>query len=144
MSNLFEKASRLKLTVKTTVVGDIAVDQLWDLPLKTGKLNLNTIAVALKSQLSNSENVVDLVDGDSTNITVNKERALNELRFEIVMHVINTLKAERDIKVARESLTSQLRVLDDAIEKQEQEELLSGSKEELLAKRAALLAAAKL
>lgn len=144
MTDLFEIASRNKVTIPTGTVGEIHYDQLWDLPLKTGKLNLNSIAVSLKNKISKTEDLIDLVDGDSTNSSARRSADLDKLRFDIVMHVISVLKSERDTKVAHESLNSQLRVLDEAIAKQEQEELLTGSKEDLLAKRAAIIAAAKL
>ena len=49
--NLFEIASRNKLRVPTTK-GDLTVEQLWDLPLKSANgLSLDSIAIALNKQL---------------------------------------------------------------------------------------------
>ena len=44
--NLFEIASRKKLRIPTTK-GDLTVEQLWDLPLKSTGLSLDKIAIDL-------------------------------------------------------------------------------------------------
>ena len=100
-TNIFEKASRLKLTIATTR-GQLPVDQLWDLPLKGTGLSLNTIAVALKKVITKNEDLVDLVDGDGADSGAVEKQTHDKLRFDIVMHIISVLKAERDAREAKE------------------------------------------
>lgn len=137
-TNIFEKASRQKLTF-TTNRGLITVDQLWDLPLKNGSLTLNSIALGVKSKLNKTDDVVDLVDGDTTDLNAHKEVERDKLRLEVVMHVIKVLKGERDARENHEAKLSKLRVIDDAIAEQERNELVKGSAEELKKRRAAIL-----
>lgn len=142
-TNIFEKASRLKLTIATTR-GQLPVDQLWDLPLKgsTG-LSLNTIAVALKKVITKNEDLVDLVDGDGADSGAVEKQTHDKLRFDIVMHIISVLKAERDAREAKEALASQLRQIDEAIAQKQAAELTNGTVEDLIKKREAILAGSK-
>lgn len=140
--NIFELASRKKLTFATTR-GQLTVDQLWDLQLKNSNLSLNSIAVALKKKIAQTEDSVDLVDGDSTDLEENRKRADDKLRLEVVMHIINVLKAERDARQDRESKLSQLRAIDMALAEKQQEALVSGSVEDLQKRREAIMAEMK-
>lgn len=136
--NIFEKASHLKLTFATKR-GHLSVEQLWDLPLKGNDVSLNSLAVGLKKTLSKDEDFVDLVDGDSTNTAATVQRSHDKLRFDILLHIISVLKAERDEKVLAESRASQLRAIDEAIAARQQQDLVTGSVEDLLKKRAEIL-----
>lgn len=141
-TNIFEKASRLKLTIATTR-GQLPVDQLWDLPLKGNGLSLNTIAVALKKVITKNEDLVDLVDGDGADSGAVEKQTHDKLRFDIVMHIISVLKAERDAREAKEALASQLRQIDEAIAQKQAAELTNGTVEDLIKKREAILAGSK-
>lgn len=141
-TNIFEKASRLKLTVSTTR-GAISVEQLWDLPLKGTGLSLNNIAVALKKVIAKTEDLVDLVDGDGSDSSAVEKQTHDKLRFDIVMHIIGVLKAERDARIEKEAVASQLRAIDAAIATKQQESLVEGSVEDLIKKREAILAGGK-
>ena len=68
--NLFEIASRNKLRVPTTK-GDLTVEQLWDLPLKSANgLSLDSIAIALNKQLeSKATSFVDEVQAPESSNT---------------------------------------------------------------------------
>lgn len=138
MTNIFEAASRKKLTFATTR-GQITVDQLWDLPLKTGTLSLNSIAVDLKKKIVQTEDMVDLVDGDGTDTVATSKVADDKLRLEIIMHIIKVMKDERDARQSREAKLSQIRMLDAAIAEQEYAELVKGSTEELKKRRQEIL-----
>ena len=50
MSDLFERATRQKLRFETTS-GNISVEDVWSLPLSSGKLNLNDLAKALNKEI---------------------------------------------------------------------------------------------
>lgn len=78
---LFEQASRLKLRYGTAR-GNIAVEDLWDLPLtSTTGFDLDTLAKALNRAIKQSEE-------ESFVVTKNAIDALLELRFDLVKHVI--------------------------------------------------------
>lgn len=87
---MFEKASRQKLRFDTPK-GQLSIEDLWDLPLHslTGKANLDDIARVLDA---------DLKTGTSKSF-VNKATSADEvlkLKFDIVIHVINTRLDERE------------------------------------------------
>lgn len=138
MTNIFETASRKKLTFVTSR-GLLSVEQLWDLPLKTGTLSLNSIAVDLKKKIAQTEDMIDLVDGDGSDTVTSSKVADDKLRLDIVMHIIKVLKAERDARQAKEAQASTLRVLDEALAAKRQEQLLSGSIEDLEKRRQAII-----
>ena len=109
---MFEQASRLKLRF-SSVRGELAVEQLWDVPLRSkDDFNLNKVAQAVNHQLESSqeENFVDVKKADS----------IVKLKFDLVKHIIDvkldeeeTLKQRAANRVEREKL---LRIL---AEKQE-------------------------
>lgn len=137
MSNIFEKATRVKLRFSTNR-GELSVEDLWELPLK-GTLSLNSIAVKLKKEVASTEDMVDLVDGDASDKASNLKLAKTKLALEVVMHIIGVLKAERDARELREARQSQLRAIDNAIAVKRQEELTSGSLEDLEKRRQEIL-----
>ena len=89
MANIFEQAARCKLRIMTDF-GQLHVEDLWDLPLKSTKQGrcLDSIAVALHSKLQNSS--VSFVD-DASPGDVDAQ-----LMFDIVKHIIGVKKQERD------------------------------------------------
>lgn len=92
-NNIFEQASRAKLRF-VTGVGSVSVEDLWDLPLtsKTGKANLDDIAKGLYKVLKNSDDEVSFVSRPAVSST----SALDQLRFDIVKHVISVRLAENE------------------------------------------------
>lgn len=121
--NLFEIASRKKLRIPTTK-GDLTVEQLWDLPLKSTGLSLDKIAIDLNKQLENTSiSFVDEVkDTKSTNTKV---------LFDIVLYIISVRKAE--VKAQEEKLAkqSQLKFLEELQAKKRLVNLESLSEEEI-------------
>ena len=86
---MFEKATRLKLRFETTK-GQLTVEDLWDLPLTSTRhsANLDDLARTLHEATKN---------GSAS--FVNKTEPVNEvqkLRFDIVLHIINTRLAENE------------------------------------------------
>lgn len=77
---MFEKATRLKLRFKIAA-GLISTEDLWTLKLET----LNTLAKDLNKTLKTSSEE-DFIKSRSK---VTDEQKVDELRFEIVKHVIN-------------------------------------------------------
>ena len=80
---MFIKASRLKLKVQTPK-GNLPVDDLWELTLT----QLNAIAKDLKRQLNETQEE-DFLEEKTP------EDELIKLRFDIVLYILNTKKAEK-------------------------------------------------
>lgn len=85
---MFEQAARLKLRFPT-VQGAIMAEDLWDVPLSSERniATLNTIAVAA------NHDIVKATEEDFINPGVKTDK-IAELRFSIVMHVIEVRKTE--------------------------------------------------
>lgn len=91
--SIFEQAARLKLRFATSA-GQLAVEDLWDLPLtsKTGRTNLNDLAVVYHRALQTE--TVSFVDAaPAADPTV-------QLRFDLVKHVIDVRVAENAVRAA--------------------------------------------
>src|SRR5574343_586647 len=87
-TNIFEKASRMKLRFETNR-GSFTVEDLWDLRLTStnGSPNLDQIAVDLSKSVNESTQI------SFVNSTV-KTNEVERLKFEIVKHIIDTRLAE--------------------------------------------------
>jgi hypothetical protein len=86
---MFQQATRLKLRFETSK-GQLSVEDLWDLPLTSTRhsANLDDLARTLH-EATKTEHVS----------FVNKAAPVNELqklRFDIVLHIINTRIGEND------------------------------------------------
>jgi len=93
---MFEKATRLKLRFET-VKGLITVEDLWDLPLSSrDEFNLDSVAKKLFKKVKDSEEEPSFV----TPVTVNREREMLTLQFELVKHVISVKLKEREDREA--------------------------------------------
>ncbi len=93
--NIFEQATRKALRFASPQ-GDLTVEDLWNLPLKSEKLaraSLNQVAQAVDSQVSVSQakNFVD----DATPVCVD-----DMLKLDVVKHIIAVKKAENEAKVS--------------------------------------------
>lgn len=88
--DIFERASRKKLRF-TTTIGDLSADDLWDLSLDKGRANLDAIAADLHGKIQVPGNF-SLVNPDKVSAT----QADNELRFEIVKHIVGVKMAKAD------------------------------------------------
>jgi Cdc6-like AAA superfamily ATPase len=91
MSDLFEKASRLKLRF-ASAVGPLSVEQLWELPITTKAKNaadLASIARVLNQALkANSDDDLPFLS------TSKKADSDTQLAFDIVRHIVETKQAE--------------------------------------------------
>lgn len=125
--NIFEKASRDKLRYSTQV-GQISVEDLWDLPLQNGSngLDLDHIAKTCNKLIKHNkeESFVESPTPADEEL---------ELKFEIVKHVISVKITERDeAKEAKAKKEKKEKLLGLLAEKQD-EELKGKSTEELQA-----------
>lgn len=86
---MFQQASRLKLRFDTTK-GQLSVEDLWDLPLTSTRhsANLDDLARALHQATKNE--AVSFVN------KATPANELDKLRFDIVLHIINTRLAENE------------------------------------------------
>lgn len=125
----FEKASRTKLRFATTK-GDLATEDLWDLNLSS----LDSIAKAVNNQLRN--------EGEESFIptTTNKPSSNNDLRLDILKHVIAVKVAEQDKRQARAETLAKLAQLKELAQTKATEQLASKSLEEINAEIEKLVA----
>jgi hypothetical protein len=123
--DIFANASRLKLRFATTV-GQISVEDLWDLPLTSeSKVNLNSIAKGLAKELRESSE--DDFVGDKTVKTTTIE-----LKFDIVKHIIDVRRAEAEAKKLATAKKAQNEKILAIIAKKQDESLEGKSVEELM------------
>jgi hypothetical protein len=116
--DIFEQATRLKLRFDTSRIGEIAAEDLFDLPLtsKTGRANLDDLARGLHKQLKNGDDVSFVEPTRSSDPVI-------QLRFDIVKHVI-------DVKI--EANKAEAKKRDDAEKKQKILALIADKKDEAL------------
>lgn len=129
--NLFEIASKSKLRFASSV-GDLTVEDLWDLPTKTTagskRPSLDSIAVDLHRQIN---------DADSTILSfVNEKQASAEvdqlkLKFDIVRHILQKKVEEANAKVATAQKAQMKSKLRELIAEKEEDGLKSKTVEEL-------------
>lgn len=86
MSNIFAQATRAKLRF-TTPSGNISVEDLWDLDLDKGRVNLDDIARGLFRQLKHSDDVSFVNPGKKSDAKV-------QLAFDVVKYIIDVRLAE--------------------------------------------------
>lgn len=100
----FVTASRMKVRFETAK-GLLSVEDLWDLPLDRGRVNLDDIAIALSRELK----------GDSESF-VNKSKTVNDelkVKFDVVVHIIEVrLKELEEAKVARLRVEKKRQILE--------------------------------
>jgi hypothetical protein len=113
---MFDKATRSKLRFES-VQGLLTVEDLWDLPLQTGRANrasLDQIAIALNQQIKDTSSVSFVEDTPRTSEDL-------QLRFDIVKHIIDVKKAENAAAAAkREREATKARIVEIIARKQDQ------------------------
>lgn len=132
MNNIFEKASRAKLRF-ATARGNLSVEQLWDLPLDKGEVNLYNLAQDLLTQVADKP--VEKLSFFSKAVTVDETA---ELKFEIVKHIVTMRVAEAEAQQTEAIKRTQRAELDELIAAKKAEAKQSLSLEELEAMRAKL------
>lgn len=125
---MFEAASRLKFRFESPK-GLLSVEDLWDLPLtsNTGKANLDDIAKGIYRQMKTTGDDVSFVT------PAQKSDASNEVKLDILKHIIAVRVAERDaaaLAAANREKKQQLLAL---IAQKENDQLAGKSLDELKA-----------
>lgn len=86
---MFERASRLKLRFETQV-GNLTVEDLWDLPLTSRGASLDTLAKAINKAVKESAEESFVVKKSATDTIIG-------LKLDIVKHVIEVKLVEAEI-----------------------------------------------
>jgi hypothetical protein len=91
--DLFEKASRLKIRFQSNKMANMAVEDLWSLPLTSavGNANLDQIAMDLNNQIKAQGEVVSFVNPSK------KSDERLSIAFDIVKHIIGVRMEENKI-----------------------------------------------
>lgn len=119
----FIQASRRKVRFETAK-GLLSVEDLWDLPLDRGRVNLDDIAIALSKELKEKET------GSFVNKTVTPDVEL-KVKFDVVLHVIEQrLKEAEETKQSRVRLEKKHQILE-IIARKENKDLEEKSLDEL-------------
>jgi hypothetical protein len=121
MSN-FSKATRQKLRFQTTL-GNLLVEDVWDLSLQ----QLNQIAKALKKEIKTSENEEDFLN-EKTEVDEK-----TQLRFDIVIEILNIKKAEAKEQKEAYSNKAKLQKLYELLERKQNAAMENLSTEEIQA-----------
>lgn len=125
---MFEKASRIGLRFDTPQ-GLLTVEDLWKLPLtstRTGRANLDDIAVALFRQLKES-------DTESFVKKIATKSDTTQLAFDIVKHIIDVRMAEDEAAAAQRANKEKKRRILEIIAQKEDAQLFDASLDELKA-----------
>lgn len=123
--SIFEKASRLKLRFETARQS-ITVEDLWDLPLEQGAVNLNAVAQIVNRDLQES--------GEENFVSKKSESdAVHQLKLEIVKYVISVRLAEKEAKANAAATRERNELILELIAKKQNQELEGKSVEELKA-----------
>ncbi len=121
MENIFERTTRLKLRFDTAK-GKLSVEDLWELPLEKGVVNLNIIAVALSNELGESGiNFVRDVEDDP----------IIALKFDVVKYIIRARVIELKEIVKEAERKDERNKIIDALGAKEIDELKGKSAKEL-------------
>ena len=132
MNNVFEKASRAKIRF-ATARGNLSVEQLWDLPLDKGEVNLYNLAQDLLTQVADKP--AEKLSFFSKAVAVDETA---ELKFEIVKHIVTMRVAEAEAQQTEAIKRTQRAELDALIAAKKAEAKQNLSLEELEAMRAKL------
>lgn len=123
---LFEKASRNKYRFQSAR-GSLSSEDLWDLSLSS----LNGLAKSLNKQIKESEEEDFLKEARAAD-TETKDR------FDIVLHVLNTKKAEHEAREAAVEKAEKKRKLLEILARKQDASLEGMSEDELKAQIASL------
>ena len=130
--SIFEQASKQKLRFLTPR-GNLTVEQLWDLPLDKGEVNLYQLATELVAEVtSKPEAELSFFKKATT------KNEVAELKFNIVKHIVTTKVTELEAKQNEAVIKSEIAELDKLIAAKEAESKASLSLEQLKEMKAKL------
>lgn len=121
--NIFERASRNKLRF-VTERGNLTTEDLWDLELTRGAVNLNDMAKAINRELKGAEEEDFVTKASPRNVTL-------KLKLEILKFVIETKLEEAKASEERAVSADKKRRIAAVLAEKQDDELKSMSPEEL-------------
>lgn len=128
---IFEQASRLKLRFSTTK-GSLTIEDLWDLPLQSAKsVSLDSIAQDLYRTLK--ETVVSSFVDRSHAAAQSEASAQTQLKFDLVLHIINVRVAENEAQAASRAKSARRQELLTILEEKNNEALRQMTPDQLKA-----------
>lgn len=125
MVNIFEQASRKALRFQT-VKGELTVEQLWQLNLDKGEVNLYQLATELVADVNNKPQKELSFFKKKTN-----KNELAELKFAIIEHIVITKVSEIEENESAAVRKSEIDDIDRLIAQKEAESKASMSLEDL-------------
>lgn len=121
---MFEKASRIKLRFPTEI-GELAVEDLWDMPLQNNSLSLDNLARQLHREVKENDEAESFVTPLST-----KDQVV-VLQFDIVKHIIKVKLDEKAAAVDKEAEKAKKQQILGIIADKQKEQLAGKSVDEL-------------
>lgn len=121
--NIFEIATRNKIRVHTGNML-VSVEDLWDLPLTSKRLGSLEEAWKILNQAIKEYGEESFINNSSVPKDMTVAKA-------VVEHIITVRQAENEAKIAKQKTAQTRQMLQEAIAKKEQEDLMLGSVEEL-------------
>ena len=125
MTNIFEQASRKALRFQT-VKGELTVEQLWQLNLDKGEVNLYQLATELVADVNSKPQKELSFFKKKTN-----KNELAELKFAIIEHIVITKVSEIEENESAVVRKSEIDEIDRLISQKEAESKASMSLEDL-------------
>lgn len=119
--NIFEQAVKLKLRFGSDR-GVLLTEQLYDLPLTV----INKVAMATNTELKS------LTEESFVEVRSDPLKSVLELKLEILKHVIKDKLEEKEKAEQQVQRANKRRILLEALESKENDELRSMSKEDIL------------
>lgn len=117
MEQLFETATREKYTFPSSK-GELTVTELWDLPLTSkNNVDLDTVAKAINKQLKESD------EESFVTATTGKSKTL-QMKLEVVKYIIKVKMDENEAKRTAADKLARKKVLMEALEQKQQQEIL--------------------
>ena len=118
---MFEKATREKIRFNSTR-GALSVEDLWDLPLTNGVINLDNIAKGLSKELR---------DNEESFVNPKKKDTITKLKFDVVRQIITVKLKEAEKKKKEAEDKIKYNKIVDVIAEKEVDELKEKSSKEL-------------
>lgn len=120
--DIFVQATRMKLRFSTPA-GLMTTEDLWDLPLQKGKVNLDALAVGISNEMASTST-------SFVNKTARKNETL-DIKLQIILHIIQTRMEEAEQNEKREVRAQEKARILEIIARKEDANLEGKSLEEL-------------
>jgi hypothetical protein len=133
--NVFEQATRLKLRFDASHHNGLSVEQLWDLPLQSTRINqsdLDGVGKVILRELRQQEEESLITPAN------NAPKTILQLKLDVVKAIISTRQAENAAKAAEATRAAEKATLRQLLQEKHAEELKGLTKDEIEARLKAL------